>query len=118
MTQGKWGELKLEKLVCQEEVGEEKGTLHIQGTMKFKNQTEFASVKKNQPSAHIEKTKNIMASIAYCSKLATRSGNIITFGDVGKMMSKNKPKKVSEIEGMKIIKKMLVEDLTYEEATR
>ncbi len=92
LSQGKFGNLQIDKLVCQEEIGENK-TQHIQGVVKFKNQTEFSSVKKNMPRAHIEKTKNIAASVNYCSKLATRSGKRITFGDVNKLIPKNKLKK-------------------------
>ncbi len=89
LSQGKFGNLQIDKLVCQEEIGENK-TQHIQGVVKFKNQTEFSSVKKNMPKAHLEKTKNIAASINYCSKLTTRCGQMITFGDVGKLLPKKK----------------------------
>ncbi len=89
LSQGKFGNLQIEKLVCQEEIGENK-TPHIQGVVKFKNQTEFSSVKKNMPKAHIENTKNIAASIKYCSKLDTRYGERITFGDVNKLLPKKK----------------------------
>lgn len=107
LSQGKFGNLRIEKLICQEEEGEEKGTFHLQGTVKFKNQTEFSSVKANMPRAHIEKTRNIMASMQYCSKLATRAGKITTFGNVAKMISGKKPQKLTDKEICKAIRELL-----------
>ncbi len=109
LSEGKFGELKIEKLVCQEEMGEEKGTLHLQGVVKFKNQVEFMSVKKNMPKAHIEKTKNIMASMNYCSKMETRLGKITTFGNVSKIR-KIKKVKMTDIEICRYIRDGLRED--------
>lgn len=61
--------------VFQEETGEN-GTPHLQGLLIYKNAVSFNSVKKLIPRAHIEKCKNKNASIRYCSKEDTRTGNI------------------------------------------
>lgn len=60
------------KYIFQAESGENK-TEHFQGVIQFSNQRDFNSVKQllgNNP--HIEKCKNLKASIAYCSKQETR----------------------------------------------
>ncbi len=110
LSQGKFGKLPIDKLVCQEECGEEKGTLHIQGTVKFKNQVEFNSVRKNMPKAHIEKTRNIMASMNYCSKIDTKVGKVITYGNVSKLLPKEKKRKMNETEICRFVRDSLRED--------
>lgn len=59
--------------VFQEETGQE-GTKHLQGVLMFDSAKTFSSVKKLIPKAHIEKCKDLAASIAYCSKDETRTG--------------------------------------------
>lgn len=59
----------------QEETGAQ-GTRHLQGLILFKNARTFLQVKKLIPSAHWEPCKNLQASINYCSKEETRTGNI------------------------------------------
>lgn len=63
--------------VYQEETGE-CGTRHIQGVLEFKNQIDFATMKKDFPKCHIEACRNIKAQIAYCSKPETRTGQVFT----------------------------------------
>lgn len=69
----------IEKLDCkyifQEEKGEN-GTPHLQGILMFKNGVYFNSVKKMLPRAHIERCKNKISSIKYCTKPETRVGVI------------------------------------------
>lgn len=57
----------------QYEIGEN-GTRHIQGVIKYKNAVSFESVKKQFPTAHIERCRNLKASINYCSKSETSTG--------------------------------------------
>jgi len=64
-----------DQFVFQEETGTE-GTVHLQCVVKFKNPRSFKSMKKQFPRAHVEKCKNWSASIAYCSKLDTRTGKL------------------------------------------
>ncbi len=67
------------KYVWQTERGES-GTKHIQGTIEFKNAKTFRSVKKSLPRAHIEKSRNILASFEYCQKSETRLDGPFTKG--------------------------------------
>ncbi|AYP28888.1 MAG: helicase [Circoviridae sp.] len=46
----------------------ESGTPHLQGVLVFKNARIFKSVKSLLPECHLEPTKSVSASIAYCSK--------------------------------------------------
>lgn len=55
------------KHMAQKEVGS-CGTVHIQGTIGFRNPRDFSSMKKKLPRAHIEATRNIEASFKYCAK--------------------------------------------------
>lgn len=110
LSLGKFGDLQIEKLVCQEEVGDEKNTPHLQGVVKFKNQTEFNSVRKNMPRAHIEKTRNIIGSMKYCSKIDTAVGKMITFGDVGRLLPAKKKKKLNDEEICRFIRDSLRAD--------
>lgn len=61
----------------QEETGTN-GTQHLQCVVKFKNPRSFGGIKKLFPTAHIEKCQNINASINYCSKTETRTGQLYT----------------------------------------
>lgn len=61
----------------QEETGES-GTKHLQGMLYYNNAVSFNSIRNAIPRAHIEKMKNKIASIKYCSKEDTRSGQMYT----------------------------------------
>lgn len=65
--------------VAQEEKGEN-GTIHIQGTLKLKIKQRLTALKKIESKIHWEQTKAIKASIAYCSKEATRNGQQWVYG--------------------------------------
>lgn len=75
--------------VFQEEKGAE-GTKHLQGIVMFKNAISFNSIKKLMPRAHIEATKNKMASINYCTKEETRDGGIYSNFDYMNVTRKRK----------------------------
>lgn len=72
---------KIKLLKCeycfQEETGEN-GTPHLQGMLYFKNARDFKQIKKIFETAHIEKMKNKLASMKYCTKEETRTGKIYT----------------------------------------
>lgn len=72
----------------QEETGEN-GTPHLQGMLYFKNPISFKSIKTLLPRAHIEICKNKIASMQYCSKEDTRTGNLYTNMDFAKIGTKN-----------------------------
>ncbi len=57
----------------QEEIGKNK-TPHLQGVVKWKYATSFQKMKKINKRFHIEKCRDIKASVLYCSKKETRSG--------------------------------------------
>lgn len=61
----------------QEETGEN-GTPHLQGILCFKNPMSLSSMKKINGRAHWEACKNKIASIQYCSKEKTRTGQIFS----------------------------------------
>jgi len=63
--------------VFQEETGQS-GTPHLQGLVIYPNPVVFDSVKKALPKCHLEVCKNKLASIKYCSKDDTRSGQLYT----------------------------------------
>lgn len=65
------------EFVFQEEKGES-GTPHLQGVLMFKNARSFSSVKKLLRRAHLERVKNRLASIRYCTKTETRIGEVYT----------------------------------------
>jgi len=50
----------------------ESGTVHLQGMMYFENPRTFSTLKKDFPTAHIEVCKDVLDSIAYCSKEDSR----------------------------------------------
>lgn len=107
------------KYVFQEETGES-GTPHLQGILMFKNAVSFKSIKKLIPRGHIEKCKNKNASIRYCSKEDTRTGEIYhnledtsLFGTGG---TKNLGKNFDEIlsEDIKKNREIFLEELAEE----
>lgn len=59
--------------IFQEEKGEE-GTLHLQGILCLLKRQRITSLKRLHPKIHWEPTRNIKASVAYCTKEATRCG--------------------------------------------
>lgn len=61
--------------VFQEEIGEESGTIHLQGTICLKTKQRLNQLKCLNTSIHWEKTKCVKSSIAYCSKEQTRAPN-------------------------------------------
>lgn len=66
--------LKFKLLVFQSEIGNS-GTQHLQGVIKFKDAKTFTAVKKILPAGcHIEKCRNLNASINYCNKQNTWDG--------------------------------------------
>ncbi len=85
-----WGSNEVMEGIIQEEIGEEKGTEHLQGAICFKNQVDFTTLKKLWPAAHWEKSKGKIASLKYCGKLDTRNGKTITIGPVEKYVQKRK----------------------------
>lgn len=63
-----WFEANCTDWICGEEVGE-KGTPHLQCYIRFKNQKDFSIVKKEFPTAHIERAKGTLKqNYTYCSK--------------------------------------------------
>lgn len=66
------------KYVFQEETGEN-GTKHLQGYVQFKDKRRPKGIFKNK-KIHWEKTRNIKASIEYCQKEDTRSGEVFYRG--------------------------------------
>lgn len=65
----------IKRYIFQEETGK-CGTPHLQGYIEFKKKVRPMSILNNK--IHWEKTKNVNASIAYCSKSDTRSGEIFS----------------------------------------
>lgn len=61
--------------VMQEETGET-GTKHLQGLICFPNAIALSGCKKKNRKAHWEVCRNKMASINYCTKSTTRTGEI------------------------------------------
>jgi hypothetical protein len=61
--------------VFQEETGAG-GTPHLQGILMFKNAVSFSKLKRMLPTAHLEAARNKIASMRYCSKEDTRTGDI------------------------------------------
>jgi len=99
--------------VFQEETGE-KGTKHLQGIFMFKNAVSFKKLKSNIPTAHIEVCRNQKASIRYCSKKETRTGEIYTNIDIEKVLGtgtrKRGPKVFEPPTREEFIKNMQEED--------
>lgn len=75
MSRGFLDQLKSLEFIFQEEMGKN-GTPHLQGCIKFKNQMSFSTLKKFDARIHWEICRNWDASKIYCSKEATRIGEI------------------------------------------
>jgi hypothetical protein len=87
-----WNNCPINKYVFQEEIGGN-GTKHLQGVTQFENQVSFSTLKEFNDRVHWEKDKmGLKACIKYCSKEDTRNGKLYTYGDVEKMLWKDKPK--------------------------
>lgn len=67
------------RYVFQEETGEN-GTPHLQGMFYFENARSFGSVKALHSKMHLEKMRDLKSSIAYCSKVETRTGSVFVEG--------------------------------------
>jgi len=66
--------------VFQEETGES-GTKHLQGVLRLKKRARLTEMKKVWDAGiHWEITKSVKASIAYCTKLESRTGKIFSYG--------------------------------------
>lgn len=72
--------LDTEKYVFQEEIGEKTGTPHLQGIVYFKNARTWDQMKQLNPKIHWGVAISVKASIDYCSKLNTRSGEVYNKG--------------------------------------
>ncbi len=66
-----------DQYLFQEETGEE-GTPHLQGMFLLKNKIAFSTLKTKFPKIHWEPMRNKKASIEYCKKAETRTGEIFT----------------------------------------
>ncbi len=91
LSHDKWEDMKIKKLVFQEETGK-KNVKHLQGVVQFTNQISFSQLKKFNGKIHWSKCRDIKASIKYCSKEETRTGDIYKYGDVDKNLWKDKKK--------------------------
>lgn len=81
------------KYIFQEETGES-GTPHLQGLLCYTNPVGFSALKKLIPKAHVEPCKNKNASIQYCSKEETRTGEIYNNLKTLKKKIKNKEEEI------------------------
>ncbi len=72
LSHNKWGQIEINKFAFQEEIGEEKKTPHLQGVVQFKNQVSFTTLKEFHDKISWRKTKNLRASVKYCTKVQTR----------------------------------------------
>lgn len=70
--------LKVKKYVFQEETGKD-GTKHLQGVICLEKAMRWSEFNLDK-GIHWEKTKNLKASLDYCQKEDTRTGNIYKFG--------------------------------------
>lgn len=68
----------LDKYHWQPEVGKENGTPHLQGVGWCKNARTLTSLTRLFPGIHIEKMRNWHAALAYCSKMETKAGAVVT----------------------------------------
>lgn len=97
LSHNKWNNLKIKKLVFQEELGK-KNVKHLQGVVQFENQISFSELKKFNGKIHWSKCRDIKASIKYCSKEKTRNGDLYKIGDVDKYIWKDKVELMSSKE--------------------
>ncbi len=72
LSHNKWEDLEISKYAFQEEIGREKKTPHLQGTVQFKWQISFTTLKEFHNKISWRKCKNLRASIKYCTKEDTR----------------------------------------------
>lgn len=73
-------DIECEWYVFQEEIGD-KGTPHLQGSIKLKTRKRMSELKKLfGPTIHWEITKSVPAAIEYAKKVKTRNGQIFTKG--------------------------------------
>lgn len=67
--------------IFQEEVGKKCGTPHLQGNLKLRTRKRWTEMcKLLNPKIHWEKTKSVSASVTYCTKQETRSGQQWIYG--------------------------------------
>lgn len=66
--------------VFQEETGETTGTPHLQGTICLKQRQRWPALHKWDTSIYFKETLSVSASVAYCTKVATRTGKIYAYG--------------------------------------
>lgn len=119
MTINHWEERDLETLEAlrdsldygewQEEVGKE-GTPHLQVALCFKSARTFNGLKKLFPTAHIEKARNKIAALKYCSKKDTATGQ--AQGSVGRTDAQDK------VEGIVVTKDPMEGLVEYEWQTK
>ncbi len=107
LSHNKWDDMKINKLVFQEEIGKNK-TKHLQGVVKFRNQVSFSNLKEFHKGIHWSKCRNIKASIKYCSKVDTRNGELYTIGDVENGLYKEYEKVPEAMTSKEINQKMKV----------
>jgi len=67
------------KYIFQEETGQS-GTRHLQGTVYFPSQIAFSTVKQWNSKLHWERTRDVAASVKYCSDIEKRTGRIFARG--------------------------------------
>ncbi len=109
LSQPKFFPTEICKLIFQEEIGKEK-TKHIQGFVQFKNQIDFKKIKGYLPKCHIEKCRDIRASIKYCLKQDTASGTQYTYGISDSELTKiNRPRLTQDQMINHMLEQMLVE---------
>jgi len=65
--------------IFQEETGEESGIRHLQGICYFKKKKRLTALKKYNKAPHWRITRSVTASIAYCTKQETRTGDIYSY---------------------------------------
>lgn len=94
--------------IFQEETGEQ-GTPHLQGLLMFKNAKRFNAVKKLIPRAHIETCKNKLASMQYCMKAETRTGEIYTNLDLSKIKWHNDTNKFEHFK--KVLREQMLQSV-------
>lgn len=91
------------KYVFQEETGES-GTPHLQGSIMFENKVRPKSIFKLFPKIHWEKTKDLKASLKYCCKEESRTGNVYSNIPLPKPLKLIKDLKNWQLEIMDILK--------------
>lgn len=75
-----WCKSKTSFYIFEEEIGEEKGTPHLQGYFEFKNATRFSTLKSQLPKINFRIAKGSKKqNIAYCSKSGTNVTQTLTW---------------------------------------